>query len=504
MASTDKSFKKLVLILFLIALLPHLASGTRKYVPDDYPTIQEAINSINAVDSVIVRPGFYQENLVITNKVVKLFSEYIFTNDTAVISQTIIDGNQANTAIYINNNNFQLCVINGFTIQNGRSDWGGGIMCWENSTVRIENCHVRNNFSTGYGGGIATAGNSQVNIENCEIMNNSATNEGGGVEVGNFSRVSISDCIISGNYGQYGGGIYNCTIPLASEYKFGLAVNRCIFTNNSAYAGGGFANAWVPNEAKIVNSTFYNNQASNSPEIFIWGGNSIWVINTIIYNDSALVRDVMGIGAYGGLMRFDYSLIYGGESTIIHNDTSALLIYSETNIDTIPCFVDSSNGDFHLESLSPCIDAAIDFWYIPALEVQPGEIFFFRIGDVLEVAPEGSILAGDTLVYIPPDEYYGSMPDMGAFEYYPPISVKEFQVHERLFIYPNPVRNKLNIKLPADSKKSQLSLIDLEGHLLFEENINVNEPIITLDVSGLSSGFYFLKRGDEVYKIVKY
>jgi hypothetical protein len=500
------SLQKSVFILCLVTLLPHLASGTRKYVPDDYPTIQQAINGINSVDSIIVRQGTYQENLVITNKVVKLFSEYIFTNDTATISQTIIDGNQVNRVVYIENNNFQLCIIKGFTIQNGRSNNGGGILCYNTEIVRLENCKIHQNVSTGCGGGISISYNiSNVTISDCEITDNYASDEGGGVIVGYYCRVSINNCLISGNNSmEAGGGIYNEAMPEALDYKFGLSINRCIVTNNWAPNGGGFANAWFPNEVKIISSTFYNNRANNNPEIGIWGENTIWVINTIIYNDSALVRNVMGMGAYGGLMRFYNSLVYGGENTIEHEGPYDSLIYSSTNMDTIPCFVDPSNGDFHLEPFSPCIDSAIDTWILPPHEVQPGERIWISIDHVQQLAPEGSVLAGDELVNILPDQYYGAMPDIGKFEYFPPVSVKELQEHESILVYPNPTRDKLNIQLLDEAEKSLWSIFDLRGNVIFHGTIAKNNPLINLDLSGLSAGFYFLKREDEVYKIVKY
>ncbi|MBP7678803.1 MAG: T9SS type A sorting domain-containing protein [Bacteroidales bacterium] len=488
--------KPSVLFLFIIALMPLIASGIRKYVPDDYPTIQEAINNIDPFDTIVVRPGIYNENLVITDKSVNLFSEFFIANDTSVISQTIIDGNQAGRVIYVNNNNFQSCIINGFTIRNGMANSGGGILCSNHSLVRIEHCKVRQNSSTEYGGGIGVLWNwSIVTISDCEITNNTASTSGGGVVVGNFTRVSITDCLISGNYsGGEGGGIWNCTAPAALDYKFGLSVNRCVITNNTAYFGGGFVNVWTPNEAKIINSTFYNNHANEYSEIGTYGGNSLWIVNTIIYNDSALISHVIGMGAlYSSTMRFDNCLIFGGEGTIHLAGNDEILIYSPTNIDTIPYFVDSLNGDFHPEPFSPCIDKAIDTMFIHPHVVQPGEYFHIRIGDVFQIAEVGSVLAGDSLVYIPPDQYYGLMPDIGAFEYNPPITVDEIQQAGGLLIYPNPARNVLTIILPEESDKSRLSIVDLNGKILYEEIIASNAPLITLDISFLSPGMYIVR-----------
>jgi parallel beta-helix repeat protein len=88
-------------------------------VPDDYPTIQEAINHANEGDKIFVRNGTYYEN-VIVNKTVSLIGE----NKT----NTIIDGNRTGDVIYVTADNV---LVNGFTIQNsGYGDKG----------IHVSNC----------------------------------------------------------------------------------------------------------------------------------------------------------------------------------------------------------------------------------------------------------------------------------------------------------------------------------------------------------------------------
>ena len=78
----------------------------------------------------------------------------------------------------------------------------------------------------------------------------------------------------------------------------------------------------------------------------------------------------------GGTFDINYSDIEGG--------------YDGTgNIDSDPLFVEPAYNDYNLQAGSPCIDAGTDFF----------------------------VWEADTLVNIPPDEYVGSAPDMGAFEY---------------------------------------------------------------------------------------
>ena len=63
-------FGILLLSPLLISLLPApLALAATIYVPDDYPTIQQAIQAAADGDRVLVRPGVYEENLSISSQV---------------------------------------------------------------------------------------------------------------------------------------------------------------------------------------------------------------------------------------------------------------------------------------------------------------------------------------------------------------------------------------------------------------------------------------------------
>jgi nitrous oxidase accessory protein NosD len=76
-------------------------------VPDDYPTIQEAINHANAGDTVFVRSGTYFENVVV-NKRVSLIGEDLST--------TIIDGMNKDLTVWVQSSNVS---VSGFTIAHG-------------------------------------------------------------------------------------------------------------------------------------------------------------------------------------------------------------------------------------------------------------------------------------------------------------------------------------------------------------------------------------------------
>jgi pectin methylesterase-like acyl-CoA thioesterase len=104
-----KSLVSLLILLFLTSLvaLPSAtvtAESKTIVVPDDFPTIQEAINAADAGDTIFVKRGTYVENPVV-NKSVSLVGE---DKDATIIDVT--------AGLKVESNNVTLT---GFTIYNG-------------------------------------------------------------------------------------------------------------------------------------------------------------------------------------------------------------------------------------------------------------------------------------------------------------------------------------------------------------------------------------------------
>lgn len=155
-------------------------------VPDVFPTIQEAINSVNGGDSILVRKGTYYEN-VVANKTVALLGE---DRDA-----TIIDGSGSGYVVGIKGaDNVSLC---NFTIRDGQTgvyagDWGAGIqssrgvilhnLVEDNSESGIfigqGDYWISGNQVTSNGIGISIHGEGAVNgtFRNNEMENNSRYN----------------------------------------------------------------------------------------------------------------------------------------------------------------------------------------------------------------------------------------------------------------------------------------------------------------------------------------
>ena len=136
---------------------PVKTEPTTIVVPDDYPTIQEAINAANPGEAIYVRAGTYYEHIVVY-KTVQLIGEHR--------NNTIIDGSKIGTVISITVGNVY---IGGFTIQNS------GPTCPDRAIYVSETSHnniiTGNNITSIYGDGIYLQ-HSTLNVIRANIIAN--------------------------------------------------------------------------------------------------------------------------------------------------------------------------------------------------------------------------------------------------------------------------------------------------------------------------------------------
>lgn len=125
--------------------------GTGSY-EDPFLRIQDAVDSADSNDTVIVAQGHYCENIGIDGNNIVLTSTD--PNNPEVVSKTIIDGNDAGPVITFTGLAGPKAVLSGLTITNGYANYGGGIYCFNNSSPEITNCTITGNGAGGYSGGI--------------------------------------------------------------------------------------------------------------------------------------------------------------------------------------------------------------------------------------------------------------------------------------------------------------------------------------------------------------
>ncbi len=155
-------------------------------VPDNYPSIQSAIDASVNYDIVLVKPGTYYENINYNGKLINVTSLFTIINNYDYVDQTIINGNDQGSVVSFINNESPLSVLQGFTITNGNGTQDGN---WA------------------YGGGIYCNNSSNPTIKNVLIINNGC-NCGGGIYISTQSNPYLENITITDNYAQWGDGIF--------------------------------------------------------------------------------------------------------------------------------------------------------------------------------------------------------------------------------------------------------------------------------------------------------
>ncbi len=334
-----------VLILFIAAL--GTAGGATIFVPDDYTTVQGAIDSAWIGDVVVVRAGTYVENVDFLGKAITVESE-------SGPALTVIDGNQNGSVVLFNKGEGALSILDGFTLTNGSGTYaaapfnnycGGGIFC-DNSFPTIRNTIVDSNNAV-YGGGVCFSQSPSAVFVGNQVSNNTAT-AGGGIFC-RYSDATIEGNTISNNDAGYGGGGLACWLTSAPTLT-----NNIFYANTAGSGGGGAIRAYNKSAPVLVNNTIVGNSTDpGSGGAFNCKNASITVTNSIIWDNDAPDGTVAWIehSSTPSVMTISHSDLEGGQASV-HVEPGNTLNWNTGMIDSDPLFVDSE--DFHLTFQSPC------------------------------------------------------------------------------------------------------------------------------------------------------
>jgi predicted outer membrane repeat protein len=186
-------------------------------------------------------------------------------------------------------------------IQNGQvtDENGAGIYCYSSTTLSLDHVIVRNNnllrqAQNGRDGGGIYSSNCTLSINNSTISGNSSAGWGGGLSIrdgtASVNNTLITSNAIAGDHGYSGGGLsFSGAIGLFDKVTVsnntsvnggaGMFVNvtstgsftmqnSTVSGNTAENSGGGLL---LYNAAKIVNSTFSNNQAASGGAVYLTG-----------------------------------------------------------------------------------------------------------------------------------------------------------------------------------------------------------------------------------------
>ncbi|RKY18880.1 MAG: hypothetical protein DRP63_01445 [Planctomycetota bacterium] len=241
---------------------------------------------------------------------------------------------------------------------NSANDDGGAIYCDdESSSPSITNCTFSGN-SAGYGGAIDCP--SSPTITDCTFSGNSADIDGGAIEFWGSSSSSpmVTNCTFSGNSANWHGGAIDCCGSSPT-------LTNCTFSGNSAtgaYSSYGGA-IFCYGSPTITNCTLSGNSAGDDGGAIYCTNDSDPTLNNCILwsNTAGSSGDEIYVKDSASSVTLNYCCVddtgYGGHTSRI-DDTNNCLHQD-------PLFVDPANGDLHLQSGSPCIDAGNNS-YVPA------------------------------------------------------------------------------------------------------------------------------------------
>ncbi|MBE7559358.1 hypothetical protein HS125_10560 [bacterium] len=206
-------------------------------VPQDFSSIQAAIDNAVNGDEIIVSPGVYRENIHTRGKYLNLHGSN--TRSWYTIANTIIDGGSQGSVITLAGTEWirpydqpitNYLTIAGFTICHGSAENGGGIN-GNGGGLWLESCIIRDNHAARDGGGIYDIWGE---FKYLQIIRNVAGEMGGGLR-DRGRRHSHIGGLIHSNRARFGGGIaFTETRPGTNIYPGG-----CVITNNQAEVDGG-------------------------------------------------------------------------------------------------------------------------------------------------------------------------------------------------------------------------------------------------------------------------
>ena len=320
-----------------------------------YTSIQDAINDAETGDLILVKPGRYYENINFLGKALTVKS---IEKDP---SYTIIDANNSGSVVTFESGEQPDSVLDGFTIQHGFNENGGGILIQEapDGTITrpsIKNCLIIENTAIQAGGGIGLF-HAEPYILNCEIHENSAK-LGAGLSMQTFSAPDLRYIKLHSNIAEEsGGGLFiHSSSPLMSFLE--------IIENQAVKRGGGLyiLDAFP---GQIINLLIAGNRSMDGGGMYLKNVSSAFIGFCTIADNKA---DISGDGIYmshsgilitSSILWNDGDEIYQDDRNDVRINFSDVGLADETvfpgtrNINQNPLFV-SPGLDYHLDVASPC------------------------------------------------------------------------------------------------------------------------------------------------------
>ena len=346
-------------------------------VPDEYETIQDAIDATDSDDDlVLLADGIYTGE---GNKNLDFgFKSILLRSVSGDPTQCVIDCENNGYGMRFPTE-YQEPVVQGVTMRRANHDQGAvycddssrpqlidctitdnegvGITC-DDCDAHYINCTITDNHSSGNGGGLVLYGRPRVS--GCRIAGNCAEEHGGGIYCGRDACPVFSNCTIEYNRARLPGGgiycdisadveLYACRLEYNTSLSTGGALyglthtdlyfHNCHMAGNSAAVRGGCLHFHNNVRARLANCTIAGNLAPQGAALSSEGSgepNEVTFTNCILWNGDEWLWN-----QDDAVIEISYSDVQGGWP-------------GTGNIDADPLFALAE--DYHIAEGSPCID----------------------------------------------------------------------------------------------------------------------------------------------------
>ncbi|MDD5996405.1 MAG: DUF1565 domain-containing protein, partial [Bacteroidales bacterium] len=285
------------------------SSGDGSSWANAFGNIQQAVDvAAKKGADVWVSKGIYKSDssaVVFLKPKVNLYGGFAGTETSLAVrdtakNQTVLDGNGKIRVIYQNNDfaDTSSVVVDGFTIQNGYADYGGGAYLRKNTT--INNCILRNNDARVYGLAVYV---SYGKIKNSIICNNSSSNAYRTIYL---YHSELDSCVVKNNTTYYGSGVFAEAYSSVSNTKIDSNKNTYYYYDSPVY---------LYNNSKLINCEIINNYGRNAG---VYAYNNCFVKNCSISGNASTSNSVIHIEYYSKIedteifdnKGTDYEIVY--------------------------------------------------------------------------------------------------------------------------------------------------------------------------------------------------
>tara|TARA_B100000809_G_scaffold266860_1_gene332291 strand:+ start:6361 stop:8001 length:1641 start_codon:yes stop_codon:yes gene_type:complete len=342
-----------------------------------------------------------------------------------------------------------------------------------NAVAEFHNVNISNCKNSGADGSVIMAAHSTALVlDNCIIENNEGRTGTAlffyTTHASRNSSVTISNTVIRDNesLGKGGGAVFWC--PDASS-SMNIQINNSTFYNNKNQDG---ASALEINGAGIdislYNTTIAYNKGGHSGFACIWDApNKITMINTLIYGSTGNSEESVN----------DFGISW------IPDTTDPIFTPDPTNFTLFTSIIGNTDIDFtglptHATSY---FNDWLNGWNMGLTDM---------ISDNNEVIPAAGSVAIDNGTPFPPytDGFYGTKPDIGAYENNPNLSSNSYEKNALdITLYPMPVQNTLTL---GYEEVLDWQILSLTGQSILSGTGN------NINVETLQAGIYVIIMSD--------